>query len=151
MIAAAAGTPGFALAARLAALPRAFSCRLPCGNGWRLGFTARRPAAARAAFGERDALPDQSFDRHNGLLVERSDEGNRGAGASGATGAADAVDIVIGMMWNVEIEHVAGGGNVEAAGGHIGCYQQRNFTFAELVECGGARRLIHIAVQGADD
>ncbi len=95
-------------------------------------------------------MPDQLFDRDHRFLIERGDNGDRGTGAPGASGAADAVDVVVGMMRHVEIEDVAGGGNVEAAGCDVGGDQQRNFTLAELIECRGARRLIHIAVQGAD-
>ena len=53
-------------------------------------------------------------------------------------------------MRHVEIEDVADGGNIEAAGGDVGGHQQRNFALAELIERRGARRLIHVAVQGAD-
>ena len=54
------------------------------------------------------------------------------------------------MMRHVEIEDVADVGNVEAAGGDVGGHQQRQFALAELIERRGARRLIHVAVQGAD-
>ena len=103
-----------------------------------------------ATFGAGNGLSDQLLDRDHGFLVERRDDRDRGAGASGAAGAADAVDIVVGVMRHVEIEDVAGGGNVEAAGGDVGGDQQRNFALAELIEGSGARRLVHIAVQGAD-
>ena len=95
-------------------------------------------------------MPDQLFDRDHRFLIERSDDGDRGAGAPGAAGAADAMDVVVGVMGYVEIEDVAGGGNVEAARGDVGCDQQRNFTLAELIQRRGARRLIHVAVQRAD-
>ena len=112
------------------------------------------PAVGRldldAAFGAGNGLPDQLFDRDHRFLIERGDDRDRGAGAAGAAGAADAMDVVVGMMRDVEIEDVADGGNVEAAGGDVGGDQQRNLTLAELIERCGARRLIHVAVQGAD-
>src|SRR3984893_13031377 len=78
-------------------------------------------AVARRAFGNvvdtGNGLPDQLFDRVHGFLIERSDDRDRGAGAPGAAGTADAMDVVVGMMRHVEIEDVAGGGNVEGAGG----------------------------------
>ena len=95
-------------------------------------------------------MPDQLFDRGHRFLIERGDDGDRGAGAAGAAGAADAVDVIVGMMGNVEIEDVAHGGNIKAAGGDVGGDQQRNFSLAELIERGGARGLIHVAMQGAD-
>ena len=58
--------------------------------------------------------------------------------------------VIVGMVRHVEIEDVADGGNVEAAGGDVGGDQQRNLALAELIERGGAGRLIHVAVQGAD-
>src|SRR3979490_2120625 len=86
-----------------------------------------------------------------GRAIDRLNPGAAlGAGASGAAGAADAVDIVIGMMRNVEIEDVAHGRNIEAAGGDVGSDEEGNFTLAELGEGGGARRLVHVAMQGAD-
>ena len=103
-----------------------------------------------AAFDVGNGLSDQLFDRDHRFLVERRDDGDRGAGASGAAGAADAVDVVVGVMRNVEIEDVADGGNIEAAGGDVGGDQKRNFALAELIERRGARRLVHIAMQGAD-
>ena len=103
-----------------------------------------------AAFDAGNGLSDQLFDRDDRFLIERGDDGDRGAGAPGAAGAADAMDVVVGMMRDVEIEDVADRGNVETAGGDVGCDQQRNFALAELIERRGARRLIHVAVQGAD-
>ena len=41
-------------------------------------------------------------------------------------------------------------GNIEAAGGDVGGDQQRHLALAELLQRRGARRLIHVAVQGAD-
>ena len=75
---------------------------------------------AAAAFGAGNGLPDQLFDRDHGFLIERGDDGDRGAGAAGAAGAADAVDIVVGVMRDVEIEDMADGGDIEAAGRDVG-------------------------------
>jgi hypothetical protein len=83
-------------------------------------------------------------------MIERGHHRDRGAGASGAAGTADAVNVVVGMMGNVEIEDVADGRDIEAAGRDVGGDQQRDFALAELVECGGAGGLIHVAVQGTD-
>src|SRR5215468_4552942 len=72
------------------------------------------------ALGARNLLADQLLDRGHRFGVERGDDGDRSPRASGAAGAADTVDVVIRMMGNVEIEDVADGGNVEAAGGDVG-------------------------------
>src|SRR5664279_3331508 len=116
-----------------------------------------RPAFARlAALGRRRlAHPgnrgaDQPLDRGHGFAVGRRYDGDGGAGEAGAAGAADAVDVVVGMMRHVEIEDVADGGDIESAGGDVGGHQKRNFPLAELIERCGARRLVHVAVQGAD-
>ena len=58
--------------------------------------------------------------------------------------------IVVGMMRHIEIVDVADDGNIEAAGGDVGGDQDRNLALAELIQRCGARRLIHVAVQGAD-
>src|SRR3954471_22324802 len=158
MAAVAAGAPGAALATWLAALARAFARRIGLARSAKVRFAIAAPASRLAhmlavtdrllgrlrrlagfdAFGAGNALADQLFDRRHRLEVERADDGDRGAGASGAAGTADAVDIVVGMVRHVEIEHVAGGRDIQAARGDVGGDQQRNFTLAELVQRGGA-------------
>ena len=69
-------------------------------------------------------MTDQLFNRDDGFLIEGGKDRDCGAGASGASGAADGMDVVVGMMGNVEIEDMAGRGNVEAAGGDVGGDQQ---------------------------
>src|SRR5438874_1254269 len=54
------------------------------------------------------------------------------------------------VMRHIEIEDVADDRDIEAAGGDVGGDQHRNLALAKLVEGRGARRLIHVAVQGAD-
>src|SRR6185312_12176356 len=116
---------------------------------WLFGAGGRR-LNLDAAFGVGNGLADQFFDRGHRFLIERCDDGDRGAGAAGPAGTADAMHVVVGMMRDVKVKDVAGGGNIETAGGDVGSDQQRNFTLAELVEGRGARRLVHVAVQGAD-
>ena len=65
----------------------------------------------------------------------------------GAAGAADAVHVIVRMMRHVEIEHVAHGRDVEPARRDVGGDQQLDLAAAELLERGGARRLVHVAVQ----
>src|SRR5579872_3145496 len=98
-VAAAAASP---LAAAARTFPTALARRARLVM--RCAFREKRLVAL---LGERNALSDQFFDRCHRLLVERGDDGNRGAGAAGAPGAADPVDVIVGVMRNVEIEHVA--------------------------------------------
>ena len=63
--------------------------------------------------------------------------------------SADPVDIIVGMMRDVEIEDVTDLGDIEAARRDVGCDQERQFAFAELIERRHARGLIHVAMQGA--
>src|SRR5215471_6443759 len=95
----------------------------------------------------RNGLPDQLLDRRDAPAVGGGNDGDGGAAASGAPGAADAMHVIVGVMRDVEVEDVADGGNVEAARGHVGGNQQRDFVLAELIERGHARRLVHVAVQ----
>ena len=95
----------------------------------------------------RNGLADQLLDCRDASGVGGRNDGDRGAAASGAPGAADAMHVVVGVMRDVEVEDVADGGNVEAACGHVGGNQQRDFVLAELIERGRARRLVHVAVQ----
>src|SRR5713226_4127577 len=95
-----------------------------------------------ATFGVRNGLTDQLFNGDDGFLIERSNDGDRGAGAPRTAGAADAMDVVVGVMRHVEVEDVTGGGNIETAGRDVGGDQKRNLALAELSERRGARRLI---------
>src|SRR6266516_1280510 len=95
----------------------------------------------------RNGLADQLLDRRDVSAVGGRNDGDGGAAASGAPGAADAMHVVVGMVWDVEVEDMADGGNVEAARGDVGGNQQRDFVLAELIERGRARRLVHVAVQ----
>src|SRR5262245_60095817 len=98
----------------------------------------------------RDALPDQLLDRRDALALGGCNDGDCGPAAAGAAGAADTLDGIVGMGRDVEIEDVADRGNVEAARGHVGGDQQRDFVPAKLIERRRARRLVHIAVQRDD-
>src|SRR5882724_12257510 len=136
-----------AFAARLASSPAGALARPRFA---RLIGVVRRCAGCEVAFDAGDILPDQLFDRYDRFLIERGDDGDRSAGPAGATGAADAMDIIVGMVGDVEIEDVTDFGNIEAAGRHVGGDQERKLAFAELIQCRRARRLIHVAMQGAD-
>ena len=113
-------------------------------------FGLRRNGIARKRRGCADdgnRLAGQLLDRHHRLAVHRRDQRDRGAQQTGAAGAADAVNVIIGMVRNVEIEDVADGRNVEAAGGDVGGDQKLGFAATEGFQRRGARRLVEIAVQ----
>src|SRR5690349_12810385 len=67
----------------------------------------------------RNALPDQLLDRRDALALGGRNDGDCGAAAPGPAGAADAMDVIVGMVWDVEIEDVTDRGNVEAACRHV--------------------------------
>ena len=87
-----------------------------------------------------DRLRDELLDRGERLARAGADQGERLAGAAGAAGAADAVDVILRVMGHVEVEDVADGRNVEAAGRHVGGDQERGPRRAERVESRRARR-----------
>src|SRR5204863_8647313 len=64
---------------------------------------------------KRDVLADQLLDRGDRLAVFGRRQGQRAAGSAGAPGAADAVDVILGVVWHVEIEDVAEALDIEAA------------------------------------
>src|SRR5579871_515116 len=140
-----------AIIASLAAAARAFAATIA---GALLMFAGAagvvRGLDLRAAFGDRNALSNQLFNRRQRFVIQRRDDRHRGSGAPGASGAADPVDVIVGVMRDIEIEDVAHGRNIEAAGGNVGGDQERNFALAELIKRRRARRLIHVAVKGAD-
>jgi hypothetical protein len=102
---------------------------------------------ARRRTHPRNGLADQLFDRRDAFRLGRGNDSDGGARPSRAAGAADAMDVIVGMMRDVEVEDVAHRWNVEPARRDIGSHQQSHFVPAELIERGGARRLIHVAVQ----
>jgi hypothetical protein len=138
------------LAAPLASAARAFSSAIPGTLLTLARGRLLRLRRFRGAFGERNALPDQLFDRAYRFVIERGDDGNRSAGAARPAGAADPMNIIVGMVGNVKIEDVADRRNIEAAGGDIGGDEERNVALAELIERRRAGGLIHIDMQGAD-
>src|SRR3954454_428017 len=56
--------------------------------------------------------------------------------------------VVVWMMRYVEIEDVADSRNIEPARRNVGGDEQLHLAAAELVEGCGARRLIHVAMEG---
>jgi hypothetical protein len=120
---------------------------------WRpVGVLLRRCRLLRLALAGRvagpgDGLADQFLDRADRLVVGGCHDGDGRAAAARPAGAADAMDLVVGVMRDVEIDHVTDVGNVESAGRHIGRDQQRDFALTELVEGRRPRRLIQVAVQ----
>ena len=124
MAATAARASGLALTPRLAPAARKLlpASRLPPALATRCWarLLHSRPAGFGTAIRVGNALSDQFFDCDHRLLVERGDDGNRSAGAARAAGPADAVHVVFRLHGEVEIEHVAGRGHVEAAGGDVG-------------------------------
>ena len=117
---------------------------------WLIGVVGCGRAGCDVALNGRNALTDQLFDRRHRFVIERGDDRDRGAGAPGTAGAADPMNVIVGMMRHVEIEDMTGGGNVQTSRSDIGSHQQRNVALAELIECGGAGRLVHVAMQRAD-
>ena len=107
------------------------------GFGWGKAF-------GRGAAGQ--CLLDQILDRRQQLFISGRPDRDRGALAASATGAADAVDIVLGMAGQVEVEHMADGGNVQPARGHVRGDQQFQLAIAEAVQRAGAVALVQIAV-----
>src|SRR5881394_3051874 len=111
---------------------------------------SRRGAFDRScrSFGPTKGLASELFDCRDSLAVGRRHDGNRSPGTAGAAGAADAMHVIVGMMRHIEIEHVADRRNVEAASCDVRRDEQLYLAAPELVERCGARRLVHVAVQG---
>ena len=101
------------------------------------------------AFGGGNALADQLFDRGDGFVIKRGNDGDRGSRAACAAGAADPVHIVIRVMRYVEIEDVADFGDIKTACCDVGGDKERKLALAELIERRHACGLIHITVQRA--
>src|SRR5690606_38649170 len=91
-----------------------------------------------------DVFAYQLLDRLQVLLLALGDERECLARPPGASRAANTVHIVVGMNWNIVVEHVADVGNVETACSDVGGHQQAKFSAPEVLQHGRARALVHV-------
>jgi hypothetical protein len=95
-----------------------------------------------------DRLAGGPLDRAQHAAFARGDEQDRLALAARAAGAADAVDVALGVVGDVEVEHVADALDIEAARGHVGGDQHVDAAVLELGDGALARLLVHVAIDG---
>ena len=101
------------------------------------------------AFGTRNGLSDQLFDRSDRFVVERGNDSEGGARAAGTAGAADAVDVIVGMIGTSKLKTwlTSGISRPRAA------TSEATSTGSSPSRKLAARRtgtLVHVAMQGAD-
>src|SRR6266436_559951 len=92
-------------------------------------------------------LADEFFYRSHRSVVAGRHDGNRRAASSGATRTADAMDVIVGVVRDIEIEHMTDIGNIEAPRRYVGGHKQRHFVLAKLLQCGRAGLLVHIPME----
>jgi hypothetical protein len=95
---------------------------------------------------ELDHLSGGALDAAQHVAFPRCCEQDRVAGASGATGAADAVDIGLGIVGDVEIDHVTDPVDVEPARRHVGGDQDIQFAALQVGDGPFALPLRDVAV-----
>src|SRR5437868_9903933 len=123
----------------------------------RLGLRSRLEALERLggggeAGGQRrngDALARSPLDVAQIAALIRAAESDGDAVGAGARGAPDAVDILLGHVGQVEVDDMADAGNVDPAGGDVGCDQHRHVAGLEAGESALALRLALVAVDRA--
>lgn len=96
-----------------------------------------------------DLASDQPLDFEDVFLIGGGDNRERDAGFARASGAADAMDIILGMGWDIEIEHMAYVWNVEAARRDVRADNKVDVAGLESIQGNHAGALIHVAVQDA--
>ena len=94
-----------------------------------------------------DGLAGVGFDVENLAAVAHFGKGDGQAIASGAAGTANAVGVILGLHGQTEVEHMADGGHVNTARGHIGCYQDLHLTLAQSHQAAVAQTLAQGTVQ----
>src|SRR6185436_13290041 len=94
----------------------------------------------------RQTLLDRALNRTNIAFFFRRHERKRGAGGFRTRGASDAVDVVVGHRGNVEVDDVPEGGDVDAARGNDGRYQDPVLAALEAAQRLRPLRLRPIAV-----
>src|SRR4249919_4070744 len=95
-----------------------------------------------------DRLAGGSLDRAQHAAFARGDEQDRLALAARAAGAADAVDVALGVVGDVEVQHVADARDIEAARGHVGGDRDVAASVLDRGDGALARLLVHVAVDG---
>ena len=98
--------------------------------------------------GARNLMADVALDvgQRDGVFLAAEADGV--ALGAGARGAADAMHVVFGIVRQVEIEHVAHVGNVQAARGDVGGDQHGDVAVVEIAHHLQALGLRHVAGQG---
>src|SRR5689334_24930191 len=81
-----------------------------------------------------NCLANQPFDGSDGLVVDRSYNGDCCTTSSRAARATDTVDIIVGVVRHIEVEDVTHLGDIQAAGGDVRSDKQFGFAAAKTVE-----------------
>src|SRR6266446_1289251 len=92
-------------------------------------------------------LADEFFYRSHRSVVAGRHDGNCRAASPGATRTADAMDVIVGVVRDIEIEHMTDIGNIESPRRYVGGHKQRHFVLAKLLQCGRAGLLVHIPME----
>ena len=90
----------------------------------------------------------RALDGAQQAALARGDEQQRLARAARAAGAADAVDVRLGVVGDVEVDHVADAVDVQAAGGDVGGHEDVQAAVLQLVDGALALVLRDVAVDG---
>src|ERR1035437_6411325 len=125
----------------------------PCWTS--IWFAARTAIAGRCA--SRRFMADNNFNRNdlfgktfnlaNIELFSLIDEQNPKAITTRTASTADTVHIIFGKFWQVVVEHVSDGRDVDPARGNIGGDENLNLATTHGSECPVACPLMHVAMQ----
>src|SRR5580704_16397380 len=113
------------------------------------GFAVRGKIGEAFAREPIDFPGDQPLDFENVFLIGGGNERECDAGFARASRAADAMDIILGMSWDIEIEHMAYVWNVEATRRDVRADDKVDAAGLESIEGNHAGALIHVAMQDA--
>ena len=94
-------------------------------------------------------MPDQAFDRFERINVLLAGEREGLARRARTRRAPDAVDVVLGVLWQVVVEDVRHGLDVEPARRHVGGDQNAYLSGFELLEKLEALALVDVAGESA--
>ena len=83
---------------------------------------------------DRQFMTDVLFDIHQVEGVGLAGKADGITGFTGARRAADTVYIVFAIIRQIEIKHVTDTGDMQAARGHVGRHQHRQFAFGKVTQ-----------------
>lgn len=92
-------------------------------------------------------VTDKMFDTTHFVSFAVDCQRERQAIATGTTCTTDAMNIILRLHRQIVVDRMADGGDVDTAGGHVGCDQNADASILNIGQGARTLALVHVAVQ----